>query len=73
MTKNITDLAIFQNYKHCQDTMIQNKQKLSGFHYSEKNNDKNITLTWIFFQCECPMKLCSLLLSAVSTADVAEW
>ncbi len=33
-------MAIFQNYKYCQDTMIQNKQQLSGFHYSEKSNDK---------------------------------
>ncbi len=49
MTKNNTDLAIFQNYKNCQDTMIQNKQQLSGFHYSEKSNDKKIPLTWMFF------------------------
>ncbi len=45
--------------------MIQNKQQLSGFHYSEKSNDKNSTDLDIF-QCECPMKLCSLLLSTVS-------
>ncbi len=45
--------------------MIQNKQQLSGFHYSEKSNDKNNTDLDIF-QCEYPMKLCSLLLSTVS-------
>ncbi len=45
--------------------MIQHKQQLSGFHYSEKSNDKKNTDLDVF-QCECPMKLCSLLLSTVS-------